>query len=55
MKLSSIFGVAISVGIAIASPPRNVFDHANTIKNAVIEKRISGQPFGNEQLEKRAS
>ena len=47
--------VGLSVALAVASPPRDVFDHADRIKGAVLEKRVAGQSFVNEQLEKRAS
>ena len=53
--LLSALGAALSIGLAVASPPKDVFDHANRIKGAVLEKRVAGQPFVNSQLEKRAS
>ena len=56
MKLSlSILSVALTIGTALASSPRSVFDHANKLKNSVIERRVPGQSFVNEQLQKRAS
>ena len=56
MKFSlAVFSAALSIGATVASPPRDVFDHANRIKGAVLEKRVAGQSFVNEQLEKRAS
>ena len=56
MKFSlAAFSVALSIAVAVASPPRDVLDHASKIKDAVIEKRVAGQSFANEQLEKRAS
>lgn len=53
--LLAALSAALSVGVAVASPPRDVFDHADRIKGAVMEKRVAGQPFVNAQLEKRAS
>lgn len=53
--LLSALSAAFSISVAVASPPRDVTEHANRIKDAVIEKRVAGQSFVNSQLEKRAS
>lgn len=53
--LLSALGAALSIGVVAASPSRDTFEHAAMIKDAVIEKRVAGQPFINSQLEKRAS
>ena len=53
--LLSALSAALSISVAIASPALNILEHADKIKNAVIEKRVAGQPFVDAQLEKRAS
>lgn len=51
----SALSIVLSIGVSLARPSRDVFDHGNIIKDAVLEKRVTGLPFLNSQLEKRAS